>query len=66
MKNVSGFNFKKNLLTYLSWTTGAVQEVWPWVDAFVYSIIPFVMILVLNILIMRQVSRDVRSNWTTR
>jgi len=33
-----------------------VQHVWPWVDALVYSIIPFVAILVLNILIMRQVS----------
>ena len=32
------------------------QHVWPWVDAFVYSIIPFVVILVLNILIMRQVA----------
>jgi len=33
-----------------------VQDVWPWVDALVYSIIPFVAILVLNILIMRQVA----------
>lgn len=32
-----------------------VREVWPWVDAFMYSFIPFVVILVLNALIIRRV-----------
>ena len=32
-----------------------VSEVWPWVDAAVYSFVPFVIITILNILIVRQV-----------
>lgn len=31
------------------------EEVWPWMDAFVYSFIPFVVILTLNVLIVRKV-----------
>ena len=32
-----------------------VEEIWPWVDVFVYSFLPFVAILILNGLIIRQV-----------
>jgi hypothetical protein len=32
-----------------------MQSVWPWVDALVYSFLPFVVILALNVLIVRQV-----------
>lgn len=32
-----------------------VRDVWPWVDAFMYSFIPFAVILVLNALIIRKV-----------
>ena len=32
-----------------------VEKVWPWVDTIVYSLLPFVIIMVLNILIIRQV-----------
>lgn len=40
------------------------QVVWPWVDAFVYSFLPFVVILCLNVLIVRQViiARGQREN----
>lgn len=33
-----------------------VADVWPWVDAAIYSFVPFLVILVLNTLIIRQVS----------
>jgi len=33
-----------------------VAEVWPWVDAAIYSFVPFLVIIVLNTLIIRQVS----------
>ena len=32
-----------------------VDQIWPWVDAVLYSFLPFVVIMVLNILIIRQV-----------
>ena len=32
-----------------------VNEIWPWVDAFIYSFMPFIVIIVLNILIIREV-----------
>ncbi|XP_070198812.1 growth hormone secretagogue receptor type 1-like [Littorina saxatilis] len=32
-----------------------VNEIWPWVDAFIYSFLPFIFIIVLNILIVREV-----------
>lgn len=32
-----------------------VKEIWPWVDAAIYSFVPFVIITILNILIIRQV-----------
>ena len=32
-----------------------VEIVWPWIDAVIYSFVPFVLILVFNILIIRQV-----------
>lgn len=32
-----------------------IQEVWPWVDAAIYSFIPFIILVVLNGLIIRQV-----------
>ncbi|XP_076470487.1 putative G-protein coupled receptor 139 [Babylonia areolata] len=32
-----------------------VDEVWPWVDACIYSFVPFIFIIVLNILIIREV-----------
>ncbi|XP_067650870.1 FMRFamide receptor-like [Haliotis asinina] len=35
--------------------TVLVDEVWPWVDGIIYSFLPFVTILILNILIIRQV-----------
>ena len=34
-----------------------VQDVWPWVDAFIYSFLPFVVILVLNAIIIFRVVR---------
>ena len=34
-----------------------INEVWPWIDAFIYSFLPFVIILVLNTLIIRQIIR---------
>ena len=34
-----------------------VVDIWPWVDAIIYSFLPFVSILVLNALIIRQVIR---------
>ena len=37
-----------------------VDELWPWVDAFVYSFLPFVVIIVLNSLIILQVARSKR------
>lgn len=33
-----------------------VEEIWPWVDFLVYSFLPFLTIMVLNILIIREVS----------
>nr|AKQ63062.1 orphan G-protein coupled receptor 57 [Platynereis dumerilii] len=41
--------------------TRLVQEVWPWVDAFLYSFLPFVVISVLNALIIRQVAHARRN-----
>lgn len=43
--------------------TVLVKEVWPWVDAAVYSFVPFVIITILNVLIVRQVlsARERRS-----
>ncbi len=38
-----------------------VEDIWPWVDAFLYSFLPFVVILVLNTLIIRQVIHARRS-----
>lgn len=38
-----------------------VQDIWPWVDAFLYSFLPFVVISVLNALIIRQVVRARRN-----
>lgn len=38
-----------------------VDDVWPWVDAILYSFLPFVIIMVLNGLIIRQVVRARRS-----
>ncbi|KAK2148427.1 hypothetical protein LSH36_498g00061 [Paralvinella palmiformis] len=34
-----------------------IDDVWPWVDALIYSFLPFVVILVLNTLIIRQLVR---------
>ena len=43
-----------------------IENVWPWVDAFVYSFIPFLIIVFLNILIIRQVilAKRLRFNMT--
>ena len=38
-----------------------VNEVWPWVDAFIYSFLPFLVIMMLNVLIIRQVVKARRS-----
>lgn len=38
-----------------------IDKVWPWVDACIYSLVPFVVILVLNILIVRQIVRARRT-----
>ena len=38
-----------------------VEDVWPWVDAFTYSFLPFLIIIVLNSLIIRQVIHARRS-----
>ncbi|GFO03755.1 FMRFamide receptor-like [Plakobranchus ocellatus] len=38
-----------------------VEEIWPWVDAFIYSFFPFGVIMTLNALIVREVARA-RSN----
>lgn len=47
--------------------THLVNEIWPWVDAFIYSFFPFVIILVLNILIIVEVvaARNHRQNMST-
>lgn len=50
--------------------THLVDEVWPWVDAFIYSLFPSIIIIVLNILIIVEVakarsSRQGMQNMTT-
>lgn len=41
--------------------TKLVQDIWPWVDAFLYSFLPFVVISVINSLIIHQVVQAHRS-----
>ena len=38
-----------------------VTEAWPWLDAFVYSFVPFIVIAILNLLIIREVVRAHRA-----
>lgn len=53
--HVQEYSYGQRKITQCYFTDRWIEEAWPWVDAIVYSILPFFIILFFNVLIVRHV-----------